>query len=660
MSAAEASNAKLERIAIVVIHGVGEAEPGQCTASVVQTLSNEPGVVVDPVAEVLLLPDEPRSTATTTDESGQHAAKNAAPTFSVLLRQATVQDRAQLTFAELHWADLTRVGSGRIASMLGLFRVIFEAHYVIDAMLHPRLGWAVRGLRIVLLWLSWLMRGPIVGFTIATAAVFWAALYARPHGLFGHWPPQHLFAGVLAAVFLASLLLRVWSETRWDATWRTSLNWMLIVSAVFCVVSFTAPSPVAVALFHPLNFVLSLLTDYGFRPRVAKFPDFSERYDFVNLHYRNLTRLWMVFGIVWVLGALTLLALIGISAWRRKRKRARFAPALAATGILTLQFVLWTALVGTAVLPLLNRAQEVIALTSVRPVVDGSMSVSNNEEVKRLFDVADFPKEEYAWVARFVFAYGFNGLIVILAIVVGACLFLIRTRMAANVSGGPANELLVTAQRLPRVLFNWPLMTLLIGLTLIQLVFNIMFSAETHRGEFAQKAVDVFGYLVSKEKIADLKLWTDHAFAQYINSTMFLAWGLALVFPFLMGTAFNNAVHIARDLIDHQYGPERGRVLATRRDRRLTDASRWPRRERIRQRLLQLLAELDKHEPYDRIVFLAHSQGSVVVYDYLKTAADYANNNVAGIKPDVITFGSPLGHVYQHTISMSTQGSKPH
>jgi hypothetical protein len=114
-----------------------------------------------------------------------------------------------------------------------------------------------------------------------------------------------------------------------------------------------------------------------------------------------------------------------------------------------------------------------------------------------------------------------------------------------------------------------------------------------------------------------------------------------------MGGAFNNAVHIARDLIDHQYGPHRGRVLAQRRDRRLPAAVRWPRRERIRQRLLQLLAALAKRGGYDRIIFLAHSQGSVVIYDYLKGAADYANNEVSGTKPFVITFGSPLGHLYQ-------------
>ena len=648
MQSMGAPERKLERIAVVVTHGVGEAEPGQCTASLVQVLGREPGVVVEQAAEVLLLPDGTSPADPSGDESEKLVAADSGPTFPVLLRHATVQDRLSLTFAELHWADLTRIGSGRIASMLGLFRVIFEAHYVIDAMLDPRLGWAVRGLRFILLWLSWLMRGPIAGLTVATVAVFWAALYLRPQGLFAQWPDQHIFSGVLAIVFLLSLALRIWSETRWDATWRTSLNWMTFFSALFCGIMLTAPSAFTSALYHPLNFALSFLTDYGVNPTVTEFPAFTKRADFVNLLYRNFIRLWIVFGTVWVFGALTMLSIVGISAWRSKWRRALFAPALAATGILTLQLALWTALVGTAVLPLLNRAQEIIAITAVRSAVTADASTGSVEEVKRLLDVADFPKTDYEWVPRLVFAYGFNGLIVMLIIVLGGCVFFIRARMAANARGAGADVLTATAQRLPRVLFNWPVISVLIALTLIQLIFHIMFAAQTHNGYFANIARDLFAKLAAKENVTDIKQTADAYFASYLNVTMFLAWLLALVFPFLMGKSFNNAVHIARDLIDHQYGPQRGRVLAQRRDRRLPDALRWPRRERIRQRLLQLLAALAKRGGYDKTIFLAHSQGSVVIYDYLKNSVDHSNNEASGTKPDVITFGSPLGHIYQH------------
>jgi hypothetical protein len=382
-------------------------------------------------------------------------------------------------------------------------------------------------------------------------------------------------------------------------------------------------------------------------PSVTSFPAFSERANFVNVLYRNLIRLWILFGAIWLLGALTLLFLVGTSVWRRRQRRPQIAPALAASGILTLQLALWTALVGTAVLPLLNRAQELIAITAVRPAV-ASSSVERTEEVQRLLDVTDFAKLDYDWVPRLVFAYGFNGVIVIVIILIGGCVFFVRARMAARAKGAGSDVLTATAQRLPRVLFGWPLISMLMALTLIQILFNIVFAAETQKNAFARYALDFLTYFADAGSIKELKQAADRLFASYLGITMFLAWLLALVFPFLMGKAFNNAVHIARDLIDHQYGPHRGRVLAQRRDRRLPDAVRWPRRERIRQRLRQLLAAFAKRGGYDRIIFLGHSQGSVVIYDYLKGAADYAKNEVSGTRPDVVTFGSPLGHLYQY------------
>ena len=652
-----------ERVAIVVIHGVGQAEPGECSASLVRALGEQPGVVVEEAAELLLLPDEKPQGKEPNGEGQESQTDNPRPTFPATLRHATVQSRLRLTFAELYWADLTRIGSGRIASMLGLFRVIFEAHYVIDAMLNPRQDWVVRGLRFVLLWLSWLMRGPIAGLTVATAAVFGAALYLRPQGLFGQWQPQHLFATVLAAVFLLSLALRLWPETRWDATWRTSLNWTLIFSGLFSWVFLTSPSALSRALYHPLNYALTALKDLtpsffenyvGIHPSVTKFPAFSERADFVNVLYRNLIRLWILFGTIWVFAAMSMLSIIGILAWIRKPRRAIFAPCLAASGILTLQLALWTALVGTAVLPLLNRAQEIVAITAVRPTLIDAPARKDTVEVERLLDVADFPKSDYDWVPRLIFAYGFNGLIVIALILCGGFVFFMRRRLAARAKGADEDILAATARKLPRVLFSTPVLTVLILLTVIQLTFNIMFAAETQKNAFARYILDFLANFTDVRDITMLRQAADGLFASYLNVTMLLAWLLALVFPLLMGSGFNNAVHIARDLIDHQYGPLRGRVFARRRDSRLSDPARWPRRERIQRRLLQVLTALAKRNHYDRVIFLAHSQGSVVIYDYLRAAADYAKNEIGGAKPDVITFGSPLGHVYQHYFSEYT------
>ena len=57
----QVSEQKLERIAVIVTHGVGEAAPGQSTASLVHVLGDEPGVVLEEAAEVLLLRDRTNS-----------------------------------------------------------------------------------------------------------------------------------------------------------------------------------------------------------------------------------------------------------------------------------------------------------------------------------------------------------------------------------------------------------------------------------------------------------------------------------------------------------------------------------------------------------------------------------------------------------------------
>jgi hypothetical protein len=53
------------------------------------------------------------------------------------------------------------------------------------------------------------------------------------------------------------------------------------------------------------------------------------------------------------------------------------------------------------------------------------------------------------------------------------------------------------------------------------------------------------------------------------------------------------------------------------------------------------------HGGFDQIIFLAHSQGSVILYEYLRSTDDNtAFNNIKRI--DVVTLGSPLTHLYQY------------
>lgn len=152
-----------ERIAVVVTHGVGEAEPGDCVRGLVATLLRRKGVHVAETTEVGWLDDEPApvggaapapagaAAALVSDAAGEATPPRPCRKFPVSFHAVTINGRQHLTFADVYWADLTRVGTGRVSALLGLFRVIFEAHYVIDAMLDPKRGFAERSLRAILL-----------------------------------------------------------------------------------------------------------------------------------------------------------------------------------------------------------------------------------------------------------------------------------------------------------------------------------------------------------------------------------------------------------------------------------------------------------------------------------------------------------------------------
>jgi len=86
------------------------------------------------------------------------------------------------------------------------------------------------------------------------------------------------------------------------------------------------------------------------------------------------------------------------------------------------------------------------------------------------------------------------------------------------------------------------------------------------------------------------------------------------------------------------------RFLFPQRDR---DIKR-PRRARIRQRLDALAEQVICKPPlFTDLVFVAHSQGSVIVYDYLRTGGDQCEQLLCA-RPHLVTFGSPLGHLYRH------------
>lgn len=129
-----------------------------------------------------------------------------------------------------------------------------------------------------------------------------------------------------------------------------------------------------------------------------------------------------------------------------------------------------------------------------------------------------------------------------------------------------------------------------------------------------------------------------------------LGGGTALTFAFYAFRALQHAasgvLHILRDLVDHQYSPR-----FTFSQHLLPVAAikegEHPRRARVEARLEVLLRQVVARERFDRVIFVAHSQGSVILYDYLTTR--HEKNALGDVgRIDVLTLGSPLSYLYQH------------
>ncbi len=107
-------------------------------------------------------------------------------------------------------------------------------------------------------------------------------------------------------------------------------------------------------------------------------------------------------------------------------------------------------------------------------------------------------------------------------------------------------------------------------------------------------------------------------------------------------TAFSGILDVMQDLIDHHYRV--GTSLVGRMTRRPGDQP--IRRDRITARLDVVMRELVAKQDYDDVIFLAHSQGTVIVFDYLR--GDRARAALGDRRPHVVTAGSPLSNIYEY------------
>ena len=571
------------RVAVVVVHGVGETTPGYALNELVDTMQREfPAELrVDRHSELHPMAGPPPSPG---------AAVDAFPAFARTVEVKNSGERVR--FYELYWADLTRVMPGRLNAFRGSFRIIFESHQFIDAMLPRGGGPLTKLLRRLLLIAAAILRGPIAALNICLIAIalvvyFAAALFREgPAGELNVEPDQMIAIvfGVMAVVAAAALFF-YWRKWRHHHT-----EWNDVYVATFMGAVFVAGWTWLIRT-HPDVWRIAG-KDFGKSGQVCGYVD---RFFYIT------QSLWAIWAVIMAI-ALVVLGMLVVS---RSAREASRGAAEAAVGIVAIQAALWIALICIFALPLLRQA------TLQR------ISVCSLDNLFFFF----------AGAAAWSFGVG----------LVAFAIYASRWLLAR----APFLTLERKAQLTPRMLFGGPIIFAIIAGVGVNVVifFGQYLNFFGGTNMVLEGLSGMFGF-------SGKAGWLQDAVINHRPKIYAATSALAVGAGVLMAGGFTTAIHIARDLIDHQYNPRLGYsyYFLPRRGRRGVTAR--PRRLRLRERLNVVTRELICSEKFDDVVFVVHSQGSVIAYEFMRTGGAECEQLLCA-QPHLVTFGSPLGHLYQ-------------
>ncbi len=582
------------RIGLVVVQGVGDTEPGYCVNALLDTLAaTRPGYSVLPANEF--------------NRIAEPGVEDPAPVFPVIRRGGRHTSGVDIEAVEVHLADLAAMGSSRVDTMLGLFRVIFESHHLVDAMLSRSLGLMAVVVRTILWFSAWLLRGPIAGLTVATSLICAVYLYEPKWLGIDRFDAGLQFIVVQTALCAAGLYLGYRIVKGQDYSWYDAAFWLVFTSAALVVLAANGALIPLTDLFPPLKVRGAQIA----METSNCLPSDPLAACYVNGLYRVIIYGWRFWGALILVATLLLLTALGGK--RRSGDPSRLAALSTSVGILIMQFLLWTTIVVTIIYTMLTRAETGSSLQAVRDAVLSAVREKRIAVDNPILPYLQVPDLKLEWIARFKFIYAAAALTV-MAFLLGAWLLMKIRRYRARTG---LDDLEHTSRTMPRLLFNPWLVALLIGSFVIVLTF-VFFQPEME---------------------------SSHAFISFRSFVLPLAAVAALLVPLSFGHRVANVIQIARDLIDHNYRPTLEAAMFFI-PARFRPASERPRRARIQERLKLVLKTFVQHQGYDGVIFLAHSQGSIVAYDYLRDNGP-VYPELGDAAPALLTFGSPLGTIYQ-------------
>jgi len=516
----------------------------------------------------------------------------------------------EVLFSELFWADMSRVGYTIPSRFFALLQLFLESPYILgQAMLKDSRGGLFGLAKFLIMAAIWLMRWPIAGLNVAVfVPAILAIIFIELSRFFaidtGNWLPVFVVVVLLALAFVCSSLHRRMLHRK------------------------VGLSDLSLAGVYGCAFMLFLLL-IG----LARSSDgFGQPDKYLMYGVTLVIFAWLIWSAVTTC-AIAVLGLIWLKRLtvpfgRTRQRLARPAAALSLTLILGIVLKLILPVLGLFVIALLvpnalNNPSECPMSLAFTDAISGMLS----------------PLCALAAMKPLLLAVSLmNGVSILLVLVAIGGVYSARASFVRrHPKGQPWTDL-----RLPRVIASKFLVAMLFSGALLNFNAIVVFGA----ADFGIVG-DIF------KLVEDFPI--DPALAII---------GL-IIFGFLLSRiveASDNFVHVGRDLVDHQYDPkgkEGSRSLPSfiRRRRGLKENARirFRRRLRIQWRLEALINEVVAYWNVDRLIFVAHSQGTVIMHDYLMNHDDLlrrlheTDRYLYNLKKiDVVTVGSPLNHLYRH------------
>lgn len=578
-------------VGVVIIHGNGEAEPGWINTSVIDRLSER--LTTTGNAEITL---DPSSRVTEIAETGRES------TFKAYVRDGEI-DGTRVVFAELNWSDLSRVGHEPLSQMVTALRLFHEAPSILTRLFLPPSRYVFHNLLSALLQFAvWLVRWLIAGFNGALFTAVFIVLVIRflwkPIGdvVRPHWPgfPSALAQDALNIVIISVLTILAiaccWASSRVRSE-DYGISQFLTATATFAALGIA--SVVAVSYLMPMW----LPAASAMRPTSLEgYIKEAIQFNFAVAAFWDLVA--VVAAAMWVLLAAKRVVL------GRPADAPPFHRLSAALSLAVIQAIVWKVAVPTfGVITLAMAFGETFQVAITRMSAVGIL----------------------------------NSAFMLIAII--ACILLL------SFGGLAQNVLRLKPERLAPYVPRVAVSSLLVGILVLASCANLFL-------DYLNLHVPPTGYIRSEPFLGDVirGICGGKAISPCIAESPWLQLGVAIMgitigTLLLLGVVqniFKGVLHFARDIVDHQFRQPREMVVSTDRE------ARFPRRQRIRYRLHAVMTEALGHEPFDRLVFVTHSQGSVIAYDCLRSDKVVAPHIETAAEIHLLTLGSPISHLYQY------------